>query len=198
MQLIRENERNTPCLRGSRHATISPLVAEPSVFHALQSPSITPIEYLRRLSRYAFCSRSVFITAFYYLDRIAAVPALQLQLTTLCVHRLVLTAVVLATKVVDDVLYDNVHFAKVGGLEVCELNVLELDLLKVLDFKLYVSAEQFESFERRLLDEALSTEDSDFSILPSRLRGLGYGTSHSDKRVPSSPTSAMEISFSTP
>lgn len=169
---------------------------EPSVFHALQPPSITPVEYLLRLARYSFCSRSVFVAAFYYLERIAALDAVDLIINSLSLHRLLLTAVLLATKVFDDVLYDNAHFAKVGGLDVKELNMLELDMLKVLNFRVHISADDFEAFERKLLSSAMESTDSDYVKLRYALTNLGYANQIVLKRPPASPTSSMDVCFS--
>eukprot|EP00178_Gracilaria_changii_P002096 TRINITY_DN130_c2_g2_i1.p1 TRINITY_DN130_c2_g2~~TRINITY_DN130_c2_g2_i1.p1 ORF type:complete len:329 (+),score=64.50 TRINITY_DN130_c2_g2_i1:342-1328(+) len=174
----------------SRELPSSQLKQEPSVFHALQPPSITPVEYLRRLARYAFCSRSAFILAFYYLQKIAGLPKTCLTITSLSIHRLLLTATLLATKMVDDILYDNAHFAKVGGLDVKELNMLELDMLSVLRFELCVSAEQFEAFERSVLSEVLSCDDSQYAMLHERLRNMGYAMH--EQLPPSSPVSSLD------
>lgn len=122
---------------------------------------------------------------------------IDLSINSLSVHRLLLTAVLVATKVIDDVLYDNAHFAKVGGLDVKELNMLELDMLKVLNFRLFIKPEEFEAFEEQLLDCALNTTDPDYLMLSSRLRNLGYGVALVPKRPPpSSPASTMDICFS--
>lgn len=196
MHTIRRNEHKeradaVDCYRFGQHAQ------EPSVFHALQAPSITPIEYLRRLARYSFCSRSVFVAAFFYLEKIAQMEDVDLRINSLSVHRLLLTAVLLATKMIDDVLYDNAHFAKVGGLDVKELNMLELDMLKVLDFRLFIKPEEFEEFEEHLLECAMSSRDPDFIMLPGRLRNLGYGVKPPRKiPLPSSPASTMDVCFS--
>ncbi|PXF49671.1 Cyclin-U4-1 [Gracilariopsis chorda] len=167
---------NQPSSSSSSSPSPNP-ASEPSVFHALQAPSITPSEYLRRLSRYAFCSRSVFIVAFYYLHKIAQKRSLNLCVNALSVHRLLLTATLLATKMMDDVLYDNAHFAKVGGLDVAELNMLELDMLHMLQFELVVSTDQFERFEKRVLTHVLHCHDSSYFVLHERLRNMGYAVS---------------------
>lgn len=201
---IRENERQERHVRVQQqhaafhpYAMSAPAVTEPSVFHALQPPSITPVDYLRRLARYSFCSRSVFVAAFFYLERIARIEHVDLRINSLSVHRLLLTAVLLATKMIDDVLYDNAHFAKVGGLDVKELNMLELDMLKVLRFKLFIQPEQFEMFEHHLLNCAMDNQDPEYCMLPSRLTSLGYVTTHHTKPpAPGSPASTMDVCFS--
>lgn len=167
-----------------------------SEFHALNAPSITPVEYFRRLTRYACSSRSVFVAAFFYLHKLARLPSTPLRINSLSVHRLVLIAIVLATKFTDDVHYDNAHFAKVGGLELHELNMLELQLLKLLKFELYISIEEFVAFESHVLECVLDTHHPDYSMLPNRLRNLGYHHKLSwPKPEPRSPTSTMAVSF---
>lgn len=197
MHIIRHNENLDRIERFNqlKYSAVTTTV-EPSVFHALQPPSITPIEYFRRLVRFSFSSPTVFITAFYYLERIALIPYVDLRLNSLSVHRLVLTAVLLATKFVDDVLYDNAHFAKVGGLDVNELNMLELDLLKVLDFKLFVHTADLNAFEQRVLATIGQCHDPDYAMLQKRLRNLGYfPKSMSRHSLSLSPTSSMEVIF---
>lgn len=193
--VIRRNERleRLESIERLRFGRVEP---PKSVFHALGPPSITPVEYLRRLARYSFSSRAVFLAAFFYLEKIASIPNNGLLINSLSVHRLVLTAILLATKFIDDVLYDNAHFAKIGGLELKELNMLELRLLKVLDFKLYISCDEFDAFESQILDSALDTNDPDYTMLPDRLRNLGYGDSRQWVEPElRSPTSTMAVSF---
>lgn len=123
-------------------------------FHALRAPSVTPVDYLRRLVRHSHCSRSVFVTALYYLDIIAQKRP-ELAINALNIHRLLLTATLLATKYLDDILYDNSHFAFVGGLDVTEINHLELVALKILDFKLFISPSDFADYEAKLIKSVL-------------------------------------------
>lgn len=140
-------------------------------FHALREPSVTPVDYLHRLVRHSHCSRAVFITAIIYLDR-AAARRPELRLNGLNIHRLLLTAVLLATKYHDDILYDNAHFAFVGGLDVPELNHLELTLAKVLDWRLHVSASEFADYEARLVHAVMASPNSAFDALRCSLVNL--------------------------
>ena len=161
---------------------------EPSVFHALQAPSVSPSDYLYRLIKHSHCTRSAFIIAFYYLERVAE-KGVDLGINSLSVHRLLLTAVLLAIKYLEDVLYDNAHFAIVGGLDVQELNMLELDMLKVLNFRLHISPEEFTEFEQKLLNIVMCNTNPEFAKLRCSLRNLGYCE---PKRPPSSPTSILD------
>lgn len=77
-------------------------------------------------------------------------------ITSMNVHRLLVTSIMIAAKVVDDVHFNNAFYAKVGGISNTELNKLELNLLFCIDFKVQVSSHLFESYcshlERELYD----------------------------------------------
>lgn len=118
--------------------------------------------YVRRLVQYTNCSASVFIVAMVYLDRLQQrVPSLRLSMMN--VHRLLITAVVLAVKNLDDELYANSYYARVGGLTTDELNRLESSMLNLLDWRLNVTPETFAVFEDSLMS-ALNgdSDDEDF------------------------------------
>lgn len=115
--------------------------------------------YVRRLVQYTNCSSSVFIVAMVYLDRLQKrVPSLRLNMMN--VHRLLITAVVLAVKNLDDELYANSYYARVGGLTTDELNRLESSMLNLLDWRLNVSPETFSVYEENLLS-AVNGDSSD-------------------------------------
>lgn len=173
-------------------------LAPTSPFHAHVPPAIPPHDYLRRLVRYSFCSRSAFVAAFLYLDDIAP----SIPVTSLTVHRLLVTAVLLATKSFDDVLYDNAHFAKVGGLDTAELNALELDFLARRKFMMHVARERFFAFEDTLVAQALATRGGGDRNLKYSLWRAGFATERIDEREivhtkrqdPGSPASVMAVS----
>ncbi len=50
-----------------------------------------------------------------------------------------------------DSYYDNSFYAQVGGLSLDELNDLELDFLKMLDYRLYVSAGEYRRYEKAVM-----------------------------------------------
>ncbi len=119
-------------------------------FHALEAPSIVVGDYVRRISQYAFSSTACMLAAFYYVKR--AVKAQRaLAPTSLSVHRLLITAVVLAAKYFDDITYSMGYYAKVGGLPVKELAYLELRMLDLLDFRLHISPADFHTLEQDLI-----------------------------------------------
>ena len=80
-----------------------------------------------RVHKYASCSNECFILALIYVDRL--IERNNFLLTELNVHRVVITAILLAAKFFDDAYYNNAYYAKVGGVLVSELNGLEVDFL---------------------------------------------------------------------
>lgn len=121
-----------------------------TVFHALEAPSISVRDYVHRLSKYAFCSPACLITAMYYMSRVVDTHA-NLALTSLTVHRLLITALVLACKYLDDMNYNLSYYAKVGGLPTKELANLELHMLRMLDFHLGIPVHLFNHLEATLV-----------------------------------------------
>ncbi|KAK1389015.1 Cyclin [Heracleum sosnowskyi] len=74
---------------------------------------------------------------------------------SLNVHRLLVTAVMVAAKMLDDVHYNNTFYARVGGVTNLELNRLEIELLFLLNFELTVHSRVFESYCQQLEKEML-------------------------------------------
>lgn len=71
-------------------------------------------------------------------------------MTSLTVHRLLITAVMLAAKLMDDKYYNNAYYAKIGGVAVGELNCMELDMLRLLDYRIVVTGPQIQQLLIRL------------------------------------------------
>ena len=74
----------------------------------------------------------------------------KLRITALSVHRLLITAVLVAAKFLDDSYFNNAYYAKVGGISLEEMNALELDFLLRCDFRLHVVPEAFDDVCERL------------------------------------------------
>lgn len=116
-----------------------------TVFHGLKAPSISVQKYVERIFKYANCSPSCFVVAYVYLDRfIHQQPGL--PITSLNVHRLLITSVMVAAKFLDDAYYNNAYYAKVGGVSTQEMNRLELEFVFRLGFRLQVTLQVFDSY----------------------------------------------------
>lgn len=87
-------------------------------------------------------------------------------------HRLLITAVLVAAKFLDDSYFNNAYYAKVGGISLEEMNALELDFLLRCDFRLHVVPEDFDSVCERL-GRLLTPEDVEpGTVLPTENSGV--------------------------
>lgn len=120
-----------------------------TIFHALKPPAISVHKYLQRIFQYANCSRSCFVVALIYIDRIIQRNA-NFMITSLNIHRLLITSVMVAAKFFDDIYYDNAYYAKVGGIPTAEMNSLELEFLFMINFTLNVTPEVYKQYETEL------------------------------------------------
>ncbi|KAK6937527.1 Cyclin PHO80-like, partial [Dillenia turbinata] len=125
-----------------------------TIFHGSRAPTLGIRQYIDRIFKYAGCSPSCFIIAHIYMERF--LQRTDVCLTSLNVHRLLITSIMVATKFVDDAFFNNAYYAKVGGVSTRELNWLEMKFLFSLDFRLYVSVETFLRYCSLLQKEAAS------------------------------------------
>ncbi|KAK7261067.1 hypothetical protein RIF29_27370 [Crotalaria pallida] len=116
-----------------------------NAFHGVRAPSISIPKYLERIYKYTNCSPSCFVVAYVYMDRLTHRHPDSLVIS-LNVHRLLVTSVMVASKMLDDEHYNNAVYARVGGVTNAELNKLELELLYLLEFRVMVSSRVFESY----------------------------------------------------
>lgn len=138
-------------------------------FHALKAPGIGVEAYLERVHKYASCSNECFILALIYIDRL--IERNNFLLTELNVHRVVITATLLAAKFFDDAYYNNAYYAKVGGVLVSELNGLEVDFLFRINFSLHASPEVFKKYKAELVAHSINSglSTSHLSSVPFKL-----------------------------
>ncbi|PKU63488.1 cyclin-P3-1 [Dendrobium catenatum] len=125
-----------------------------TVFHGLRAPNIGIQGYIKRIFKYSRCSPSCFVLAFIYIERFLL--QLDTYLTSLNVHRLLITGIAVAAKFIDDAFYNNAYYARVGGVTTTEMNRLELNFLFSLDFKLQVSIGTFRKYCLQLEMDATS------------------------------------------
>ncbi|KAL5229661.1 hypothetical protein ABZP36_028437 [Zizania latifolia] len=124
-----------------------------TIFHGQRAPDLSIKLYTERIFKYSDCSPSCFVLALIYMERYLQQP--HVYMTSLSVHRLLITCVVVAAKFTDDAFFNNAFYARVGGISTVELNRLELDLLFNLDFRLKVNLETFRSYCLQLEKEAV-------------------------------------------
>lgn len=71
-----------------------------TVFHGLRAPTLSVCKYIDRIFKYSGCSPSCFVVAHIYVDRL--LQHTEIKLTSLNIHRLLITSIMLAAKFMDD------------------------------------------------------------------------------------------------
>lgn len=140
----------------------------PAELHHFFSQNRQPFEldfYMSRLIQYSNCSTAAFVIMLVYIDRVQK-RFKSLLLTDMNCHRVILTALVLAIKYVDDEVFSNAHYARVGGVTVKELNELEMKMLSIMDWKMTVSPETYALFEDGLVQSASHFTSGDVPVSP--------------------------------
>ena len=117
------------------------------------SPGISVLDYLNRLAKHATLTPPLLLSMVYYIDRLCLLyPAF--TITTLTVHRFLITAATVAAKGLSDSFWNNATYARVGGIKIAELGLLELDFLYRLDWKIVPNPETLVDYYRGLVDRA--------------------------------------------
>ncbi|KAF8394423.1 hypothetical protein HHK36_020631 [Tetracentron sinense] len=124
-----------------------------TIFHGLRAPTLSIRQYIDRIFKYSSCSASCFVVAHIYMDRF--LQLMDVHLTSLNVHRLLITSIMVAAKFIDDAFFNNKYYAKVGGVTTGEMNRLEMKFLFSLDFRLQVTVGTFERYCLQLEKEAV-------------------------------------------
>ncbi|XVF01820.1 hypothetical protein REPUB_Repub04eG0122600 [Reevesia pubescens] len=126
------------------NSSSAPIGKSLHAFHCVKAPNISIPKYLERIYKYTNCSPSCFVVGYVYIYRLVHKHPDSLVIS-LSVHRLMVTSVMVASKILDDVHYNNAFYARVGGVSNSGLNRLELELLFPLDFGVTVSSRVFKT-----------------------------------------------------
>lgn len=125
----------------------------------------------------------------FYVDKLCSMyPAF--TISSLTVHRFLITAATVAAKGLSDSFWTNSLYAKVGGVSLRELALLELEFLRKLDWRIVPKPEVLVDYYRGLVErgdgyvmekeadsEVSSTPES--SAASSRIDALASTTSDS-------------------
>ncbi|KAH8820458.1 cyclin-domain-containing protein [Xylogone sp. PMI_703] len=122
-------------------------------FHSRTPPGISVMDYLHRLAKHATLTPPLLLSMVYYIDRLCALyPAF--TITTLTVHRFLITAATVAAKGLSDSFWNNATYARVGGVKVAELGLLELDFLYRVDWRIVPNPEVLVDYYRGLVERS--------------------------------------------
>ncbi|ORY90006.1 cyclin-domain-containing protein [Syncephalastrum racemosum] len=104
-------------------------------FHSRTPPNISLGDYLRRIVKYASVEKACLLILLIYIDRVCELHP-SFTVSSLTVHRFLITAVTVSSKAICDSYCTNSHYAKVGGISTHELNALELEFLRLINWNL--------------------------------------------------------------
>ncbi|KAF8868081.1 cyclin-domain-containing protein [Infundibulicybe gibba] len=104
-------------------------------FHSRSTPSISVLDYLKRIVKFTNVEKSCLLITLHYIDQICARMPL-FTLSSLTCHRFIIASITVSSKGLCDTFCTNNLYAKVGGISVTELNILEREFLSVIDWRL--------------------------------------------------------------
>ncbi|GAB0496879.1 hypothetical protein MMPV_008200 [Pyropia vietnamensis] len=126
---------------------------EISAFYSVSVPDLSTASYVARLVTYCKASSAVLLVSLVLLDRLGTGPGSdpRLRVNGYNLHRLLVTAVMLASKSVEDRTFSAAHFAAIGGVDgAAEMAKLERLMLAALDWRVVVGGEMLILYESRL------------------------------------------------
>jgi hypothetical protein len=113
-------------------------------FLSKKNQSLSIKKYLLRLVKYTQVESSTLIAMLIYIDRLCEIN--NFTINSLNIYKIIFSSLVLAIKYNEEVIFDNKFFARIGGISLSEMNFLEIVYLNLINFKLYVSDEIFETY----------------------------------------------------
>lgn len=139
-------------------------------FHSRAPPGISVKDYLQRLATHATLSPPILLSMVYYIDRLCALyPAF--TISSLTVHRFLITSATVASKGLSDSFWTNNTYARVGGVSLKELALLELEFLWRVEWRIVPKPEVLVDYYRSLIErsEGFKIEGSPVSEKSSSL-----------------------------
>lgn len=121
-------------------------------FHSRAPPAISVHDYLMRILKYTQLEPTPLLAILIYIDR-ACSRRPGFTVSSLTVHRFLISAVTVSAKAWCDSYCTNTHYAKVGGVAVQELNALELELLFMIGWRLSCDKEALQRYYVNLTDQ---------------------------------------------
>jgi hypothetical protein len=119
-------------------------------FHSRAPPGISVLDYLQRLATHATLSPPILLSVVYYIDRLCAIyPAF--TISSLTVHRFLITSSTVASKGLSDAFWTNKVYARVGGVSMKELALLELEFLTRMDWRIVPKPEVLVDYYKSLI-----------------------------------------------
>ena len=125
-------------------------------FTLLIPPSISLIDYLRRILYYIKLDISTVIIAMIYIDRICKE---RVFLNEFNIHRIMVIAIYIAYTYNEDIIFDNNYLSLVSGMNKSEIVTLEEDFLDLIDFNLFVNDEEYKQYKICILNDYIGLKN---------------------------------------
>jgi len=155
------------------------------MFQCKSEPVLPIPKYIESLVISTLVSGEALMLGMAHLARFSKnVPSFPIN--SLTIHRLVLVALLCASKFHDDSYANNARYAKAGGIPTKELGKLEVEFLYLMKFNLYVSAVDYATLYQELLV---------FNPLSPKHKPININSPLSPRSIPSS---VKQIEFFTP
>ncbi|KAJ1970284.1 cyclin-like protein interacting with PHO85 [Dispira parvispora] len=129
-----------------------------TVFHMSCPPAISIHRYLQRIAKYLKLDNRYLLMFLVYLERITNNSKGGIVITSLSLHRLVISSLVVAHKFYCDQIAPNTRYAEIGGIPLTDMNLLELEFLFMCQFDLLVPMDQLEKYGIQLWQYSLGRQ----------------------------------------
>ena len=117
------------------------IIQSKSIFSSHSIPKISLLNYLKRIQIYFQIETPTLICSLIYIDRLCNFTGI--ILTYYNIHRILFSAILMSIKFNEDRYYDNKYYSKIAGVKVKELKQIEYKFLDLIDFKLFISEDEF-------------------------------------------------------
>lgn len=116
-------------------------------------PAISIHDYLNRIIVHATPSAPILLSLVYYIDRLCILYP-HFNVSSLTVHRYLITATTAAAKGLSDSFWTNSTYSRVGGVSLKELALLELEFLERMDWKIIPPPDVLVQYYENLVDRS--------------------------------------------
>ena len=119
-------------------------------------PVLSIEKFLLRILKYTEAENNTLIVAYLYINKLIKKENFVLSLNN--VYRLLLGAVVMAKKVLEDLCYNNSYYCEIGGISVQELNNIEFSLFIRLNFDVNPKKEEVDNIYNDIINSFPSSK----------------------------------------
>ena len=117
-------------------------------FYNKNIPALSLNKYLIRIIKYTECENNTLIVAYLYIIKLIQKENFVLGINN--VYRLLLGAVVLAKKVLEDIKFDNSYYCDIGGISNNDLNLIEYNLFIKFNFNVNLKKENVDKIYEQI------------------------------------------------